>query len=524
MRTILVGLWALFCLLIASCDKDTSFKTLPEGPINHHLIVLAKQNDKVVARGFSAATPPNTEVYCEVGKTSRKVNSNADGSFFFELTGVDTELAAGEFTFSVGGKIFQQGYQIKDLPQCLKKITKEAFKSDREVSAISFLKDDVAILSSAASVVRMFGIDNYFRPTENPTSSVLLNKDAKTPAYPSMVQSVGNHLVVSLSEIHELALIDPKVDAIAARARVEDDQGKLFRFTIAPPLQVKNALDADESGTATTTISQSSARNPEAIIALDDTHFLASFANYYQYEDDSQGQKSVVGPGVIALFAIENGTLKTKAREVLDFKNPRYFVAKDAEHVWVVAQGAWSNIGKANVTSSDAGLVRLKIATDKSGFSVEHRIPLNDFTPTIPVLYGGKIILPRYDKSELAIIDENATSVTDADKKKPKFHRDFGFTFAALWHDDIVFLGDKLGTVVAYSVKDGDFPFPFVEPIIIDKNLDERIGLRSQMLYFRHTALKKDIKVHAPIGFNAWLVSDTHQKIYPMDFLEVFGP
>lgn len=509
------------CLILSACSKETSFKAYPDGPIKHHLIALAYAQKGVRARGFSGATPANTQVFCEVGKARLTVTSASDGSFVVDLPDADTDIKAGEFTFTLPDKtILQQGYQIRDLPSSLRTSFKEPFATDKEVDAIDLVGDEVAILSSQASLVRTFVVDNYFRLGEDAQSAQLLNNPPTVPLYPSSVALTADHIVVPLNLAHEVALVGRKPKSFS-RSKVEDG-GTLFRFTLTTPLTVANPLDADESGIKTTVINRSIARNPETIMALDAHHFLVAFSNYYQFEDATLNQKSVVGPGVLAIMTIEDGKLTTKAHEILDYKNPRYFVKKDDNTIWVVCSGAWSNLGSDNLTSTDAGLVRVTLAANRASLSVDRRIALSNFAPTIIALVKDKLVIPRSDSNEIAVLDENATSLNDSHKKSANFHRPFGFTFAMHWHDDIVFLGDKKGTLVAYSLNDGFFPFPFVEPVIIDVNVDERVGLRPQRLLFRHQAEGYDITAHRQ-GFDAWLVTDTQQKIYPM-VLEVFGP
>ncbi len=162
MKTHLVWLPILLTLL-EGCSSQTSFKTLPAGPIMHHLIALGQTQAGVTARGFAGATPPNTEVFAEVGKVSKKIVSNADGSFLLELTGTPSDAKHGELTFTVGPKHFQQGYEIRNLSTSLKMMTKDAFETDKEVDAVALFENKVAILSSQANLLRTFDVDNNFQ-------------------------------------------------------------------------------------------------------------------------------------------------------------------------------------------------------------------------------------------------------------------------------------------------------------------------------------------------------------------------
>jgi hypothetical protein len=509
-------------LFFLGCHPEPStFKKLKSGPIKHHLVVLAKTNASVKVRGFSGATPARTQVYAEVGRVNDRITSNADGSFMLLLNNVDQTVKVAELTFTVTGKPYTEAYDIKDLSYALRSIAKKEMSTDKEIDAIDFVGGKAAILSSQASLVRTFAIDQYFALNNKVDKAILLKPANNVPYFPRSIAGIGSNIIVSLAETHEVGLLDPATERILDTSKVKDNTGQVFRFDIAPPLSVSQPIDADDSGVKNTNIARSVPYQTEALIALNDTDFLASFVNYYQYEFN--GLKSVVGPGVIALFTLDNGVIKTKDRKVLPCKNPRYFSLKDDKTVWVTCVGAYANVGTDALTSTDAGLVRLKLAPDNSSFSIEHHIPLSNFTPEEPAVLGRKIVVPRAENNSLAVLDESAAGLFPADIKEEKSHSKRRFTFASHWHDDVFFLGDASGTLVAFSLSEGYFPFPFIEPIPLNINIDEKIGLRPQKIFFRHKVEKYDITTHKE-GFNAWVPSAVHHKIFPLDFLAVFGP
>lgn len=512
-------------IILQSCAKHETFKELPQGPINHHLIVLAKIKDGVRARGFSGATPAGTEVFCEVGKiNSGKVTSNGDGSFTVDLANTDPSIKHGEFTFTINRKPYQQGYEIKDLSKtALAHIAKDAFATEKEVDSISFFGDQVAILSSDAALLSTFAVDHHWSLAKQPTKAILLNQSNPEALGARMVHVRGAHAVVPLFAKSELLLVDLTKESVD-KVRLRDKADKLYLFNVTPPLTVQNPIDADDSGHASTTISRTAAQNAEAVFAVDDHHYLASFVNYYQNADPSKGTQSVVGPGLVALLFLKDDKLTTLDVKTMPYKNPSYFVPKDDLTIWVSCSGPWANDGSGVLKSSDAGLVRLKIAADLTSFSIDHRIPLNDFSPAEPALVDTKLIIPHLLSNEIAVIDEAAVALFDADRKKPIYHREFNFTFATHWHDDIVFLGDNQGTLVAYSLSESYFPFPFTEPIKLNPDIDPKVPSGPQKLLFRHKVEKIDPKTDYPTGYNAWVISAIQQKIIPLDFLAVFGP
>src|SRR5690606_21340647 len=134
------------------------------------------------------------EIFFEIGKARANITSNADGSFVIDITDADQDVPLSELTFLVGGKYYQQGYHVRDLPDSLSKISKDAFETDKEIDAVSFFDNSVAIISSQANLLRTFVLDDYFRPGDEPMSSTYLGKPDNVPLYPSAVSAVGEHL------------------------------------------------------------------------------------------------------------------------------------------------------------------------------------------------------------------------------------------------------------------------------------------------------------------------------------------
>lgn len=516
MKTLLL---TIFIALFYGCSDQKHFKVLPTGPIKHHLIALARTNNGIRVRGFAKATPSGTQILCETGKTKGQTISGANGSFNLPLGGADPQANSAQLTFDVAGKSYVQTYQVKNLSSSLQNIAKEAFSTEKELSALDFIHDQrVAILSAQASLVQIFDIDQYWQ-IQQVNKSILLARD--NDPMPFSLVTRKNFAVVSMWNSHEITVLDLNRAQVIASAKVKDDKDKLYVFDLKHSLSVITPIDADDSGKKDTTIHKSMARNAESILALDDTHFLVSFVNYYQFEIPSLAQKSVVGPGVIALMSLVNNQLKTNDRKVLPCKNPRYFTSKDKYNVYVTCCGAFVNVGQSTVSSNEAGLVRLKLSADYSSFSIDHHIPL-PFAPAEPDFVDGRMIIPHNYKNELVDIDENAVAINAADTKKLKSKA--SFTLASHWHDKILFIADASGKLIAYSLDEGFLPFPFTEPIVINKAIDEKVGLNIKAIYFRHKINKLDLKTDYAPGYGAWVLSDVHHRIFPLDFLAVLGP
>jgi hypothetical protein len=516
-----IALSFLCVLMQLSCAKEHVFKKLPDGPVNHHMIVLAKVKDGAKLRGFAGATPPGTEIACAIKNAKGKTKSSADGSFVLEIANTDPHEQSGTITFNSAGVISEKTYTIKNLPDALKNITDTPFTTDKEIDSIEFVGSNAYILSSQGALVQSFAIDQQWRLSPKSTMAFLLNRDAYVAIGARMIKSMGDMLLAPLFNTHEIAVVDRQTGGLIAKSRLKNDTNQLHIFPVNPNLTVKTPIDADGVN-ASTNISKTAARNAEAVVAIDKSHFLVSFDNYFQFADASTGREAVVGPGIIGLMALENNQLKTIATMVLPYKNPSQFVKKDDLTFWISCSGVWQH-NQGGFTSSDAGLVRIAVNADFTGMSLTNSISLDSFSPAPIALVGSKLIVPRSWGNDIAVIDESATTITESDKKTHSYHRPFNFTFATNWHDGIIFLGDNQGSLIAYSLTEGFFPFPFVEPIYFYKDADKKLALGPLKLYFRHSAEGYDIQTTHKDGYDAWVTTAVH-RLLPLDFLAVFGP
>src|SRR6185437_7806044 len=96
-----------FLLPLFACKQEYKFKDVTEGPIKTQYIVVAKTNQGIKAKGFKDATPPNTEIEFEIDKEHKKITTNADGSFMFEISLSNSNASKGHFSFKVGDKTIQ---------------------------------------------------------------------------------------------------------------------------------------------------------------------------------------------------------------------------------------------------------------------------------------------------------------------------------------------------------------------------------------------------------------------------------
>ncbi|MCA9508852.1 MAG: hypothetical protein KC505_10570, partial [Myxococcales bacterium] len=224
-----------------------------------------------------------------------------------------------------------------------------------------------------------------------------------------------------------------------------------------------------------------------------------------------------VGPGIIALIAIENDSFVTRDIIALPFKNPQYFVAQSNSEVWVSCSGSYHDINSNPAKSDNAGLVKIVISA-KQKLSVSSQITMNNFTPAIPTFIDGKLVVPEAWGNRIAVLEVSATSLKKEHIKTHSYHRPFALTLAKHWHDDIVFLISADANLIAYSLKDGFFPFPFVEPIKLNKDQNKKVVINPAQLFIRDYS-----ETYVP-GYNLWALSPVTNQIYPLDLMEIFGP
>ncbi len=489
MKHIFKACLASILLLLSACKSGYDFKTWPDTPVNHQLIVVAKTIDGVRAYGLSGAVPAYTSIFFEAAKHNQTVVAGVDGSFRLDLPLDDKSIVFGELTFSIGTAIYQKTYQIKDLAIALNKIAKSAFSLDQDIEDIAVVGSGVAILSPLAGLIKL----HQLKPTweiGDSTGSIALNPQAKPALYPRMIATYGYKAVIPMFGSNELALIDLPSNKLTYSARLKE-------------------ADTD---------------NAERVIAIDEQTYLASFVNFRQFSDPAKNQPAILGPGMIALLRIQGESIVTENILALPYKNPQFFKLVSPTEIWVSCTGAFSDLSGTSLSSVDAGLVKIGLSTDKKTLSINHHIALTNFTPAEPEVLNGKLIIPEAWGTRLAILDQSASGLSQTDIKPSSFHRPFNFTFATYFHGDIIFLGDAQGALIAYSLSEGFFPFPFVEPINLVTDQSQKIRLNPSKIMFRHREESRTLNSKHIGGFSAWVLSPSQHKIIPLDLLEVFGP
>lgn len=509
----------LLLLFFAGCTKLYEFKAVPDGPINHQLIVLAQNGNKVQARGFAGAVPPNTTIDFTLGAEQRRLQPKSDGSFALEIPLNDSSVHEGHFSFSIGKKTYSQVYSIKDLDHALATLAKPALVIKEQIDDFLIEGDKALLLSSAAAELSQMKLKDSWVLENNEALHRALNPDGKQALLPGAFAVFEDHALVTLSATHELLLVDLKDGRHISKTRLYDEQGSLYLFTLNPALVVKNPLSADDSSPPSTTISHSFAHSPDQALALSSQRFIVSFSNYYQYNDQNAGTDAVLGPAIVAMLDINAQGLVTKSIITLPFKNPVFINKSKSDELWVTCAGVYYNVG-SELKSTLAGLVKLETKNDQ--LRIKHQIALHDFVPGRPAFIEDTIILPEAFGKRVAVFKENSTVAMN--DLKVAFYGDFRFINATHWHSDVVFLGEAGGSLIAFSLSEGFFPFPFIKPIPLDSEQSSKVAFMPAKIIFRHQERGHGFDQKFSPGFSALVLSQLQSRIIPLDLLGVFGP
>lgn len=508
-------LFLLFFLI--GCKDAYRFKTMPEGPINHQLIALARLADSVKARGFKGATPPFTQITLGIGPEIIKIHSAEDGSFHYDFTHISETNAY--LAFEVNGKNYEQKYQIKNLNQSINKMTKKAFLLPDEISDFSIRQNNALLLSLSAAKLIKLPIDDHWVIGPNNSHEIPLNEELIEAINPKSVDIDNKNAVITFSTSHEIALVNYSSPKDIFKSKLKDKDGSLFLFDLNPPLIVKEPINASGHSQKSKIITRSFAHNPSQVIALANDLFAVSFTNYYQYFDPEQKTNAVVGPGIIALVAIKDNSLVTKSIAVLPYKNPLFIDKIDQEKLLVTCSGSYYEKDN-HLKSDDAGLVILTY--NNQDLTISKELPLKNFIPAKPAVIENTIIVPEYYGRRVAVIGSMSNNALENVKEAPGTYP-YRFTYASFWHDHIAFLGEYNG-LIAFSISEGFFPFPFVLSIPLNKKQKNDIAFMPSKMIFRHHNKGLSLVEEKSPGFNALVLSELQSKIVPIDFFGVLGP
>lgn len=504
-------------LLAQGCGEKSIFKKLPEGPVNHQLIVLAKTNEGLKLKGFAKASPPKADIFLESGRLNAKTVAEGDGSFMLDLPGA-TDGSLADLSIAANGKVYRANYSPKILSQTLNKIAKKPFSTGKDIGYFLPGNNQAYILSTDANLVSTHQLSSNWILDEHSSHSVLINRHSRPSLYPRMMDRVGTSLIIPLFGAHELLSFNLNNESDLFSTKLKNPDQSVFTFNNNPPLKISAPISADDISPASQEIKTSIARNPERILAIDDEHFLASFTNYYQFNDPSKNKKSVVGPGIIALLKLQGSKLLTLKIKQLSCLNPQFFTRQSSKDYWLTCTGSFDEISANRVSSQGAAIAKLSLTDNLKDFTLGAEIKLDGFTPAEPAINEKILLIPEAWGQRVLSMPLSESSIKDNYFKTIAYHRDLYFTTSAHWHQDSFFLGTSDGHLVSFSDKDGFFNFPFVEPISIAPNQNTNMSwLPLQILVRPGLSLES----YEP-GYDL-LVRTAEHNIVPLNFLEVFG-
>jgi hypothetical protein len=509
-------------LFLSACPTPKVFKKFDDTAVNHHLIVLGKYEGTTTAMGFSGAIPANARVSLTINDKKVSDTSKADGSFSLAIPTKETaDAKTGVLQFDIPAQAITSTYEIRDLVESINKVVGNPIMTGGNTTDFILSKAGgknlLVVTATHSSSLTGYKLNSLWSGLNDAQFDILLNPElAKTPAV-NTVAELAQYYVVSLFANNELVLIDKAKGTLLHTTKLMKPSGELAVLPLNETLTTQMGIDVLNDGKLSTNFSQSYAFGPEAILPVSDDKFLVSFVNYFQMAEGPLG-KAVVGPGVIALLQVKDNKIATLKILETTMKNPNVFFGLEKNSVWVSCSGVWeSKDGK--MASHKAGLIKLAFNTSLTDVTEASKIDMTDFAPAKPVLVRGKIVVPESYGGRVVVFEETAKALSDGKMWPALLDKNYKFSFATHWQDDLVFLGEASGNLVSFDLNAGFWAFPFVKPILLTKNEDATVVFAPQKLVFRSGRLGVDYQ-----GNNALTFLPHQGKWLPLDFLEIFGP
>lgn len=371
-----------------------------------------------------------------------------------------------------------QEQKITDLLHGINNIVISSQDTGYDMTDIDFFyhdqKEYAYIISSQASLLNTYPINQNGTLGEK-SKSLLLGTGEKAMMPQNIVIHKENTLI-SFYGTHEIGFMLKKDKKIRYK-KLYDEKNILFN-----------------------------AKTPHAFLFINDNNYFVTFTNYYKFATATE--KAEVGPGIIAWQEIEANDIKTKSIITLPCQNPTQILAADDNNFWILCTGVWEYKDPIMV-SNNAGLVKIK--KDGNKLVIEKTILLNNFSPTGVAIASNHLIIPESWNKRIKTISLEDFS------ENIHINKDYEFKFTTIkkWHDDdIVFLGDVDNGLIAFNLKDGFFPFPFVSPI--------NIGQPPQKIIWREEIAAGEKAGVDFFGATAWVLT-MQNKLVSLDFLQVLG-
>lgn len=509
----------LASLVFYSCEEPKHFPTFKDEGIKHNIIVLARHGNDIRLRGLKGALPALSKLSLKIDDETIATSSGSDGAFDVSMKNAPhSQTKTANITFLLpaeGEKSFT--YRIRELDTDISKIVGEKLPYFGDITDFSVSTDVLAINAGHTASFNRFRLNKHWSDFISTLTPTLLNPSlGANPVVRNLVE-LEEHYVVSLFNTNSLVLIRKKNGEVVHTTILKNPDDSAYLLSLGETLTTSVKHDVLNDGNAVSSFDKSIAFNPDALFAVDDTKFLASFTNYYEMAS-SNTKNAVVGRGLVALLEVRDDAIKTLKIVPLDYKNPQYFFGflKDKNTIWLESSGAWK-YGTDQYKASNAGLTKLLLAGDLRDISVDKNIAIDNFSCGKPALVNDQIIIPEFFGERVFVLSTNAVTQSEGTVMTSPKKGSHKFLEAEAWYDTIVFISDASGSLIAFDINDGFYPFPFVEPLPVVKDIPPFVYAPRKIL-FRQGAQGFDY------AGNNGLVMLLQKQIVTLDFLMLFSP
>lgn len=523
----------LLLLMLWACgttpeDLPYSLNQIAPSEINHHLIVVANYESGIRARAFRGAVPPRTRVTLEVLGYAFTQTADDHGRFDIQLRDVpQNKTLKANFTFSTLDSENQITYRVRDVESALDAIPGVPIATGQNpVRVQTVSKSDgffAMVATSGDAELQTFSLSDEGTLAGAPSSLRFPVDERNGGANPSdLVYAVFPELaLVSLWGQHRVAVVSPWSGEIISYAEARDARGKRPIFPLEHLAILRRPVDALNNGSPTRIVGATVPRNPQALY-VHENFLLVSYGNWLQFAEGS-GKKAKLGPGLVALYQIENGDLRYVDTTRINCQNPGAIRVDEQLRPWIFCAGIYEYGDDKNLHLATSGaLIQLKALHTDQKLEEERVIELKDFSPATPAFINGRFYVGSNMSNEILIIDQDAKSASRAlVHAVPDAAQDSGLLSEAVSaYDAWVWITDfNADRIIVVDTETNEInPWPFSHGIPLKRN-PSKISNGPIALALREGKPGVDYQ-----GSNAFVALNLSSQMLPINLMHLMGP
>ena len=498
-------LCAIFLLQSAcasqDCDTDNPYDYIPlkaSTICQHHLIVVAKDGNKVRARGFTGAVQAGATVKLQANQKQAETTTTTNGRFELTLALTPEELVnthTANLIISTATEILETPYRIRQIDDALAKIPEHHLQTGSAANSMVIAyhqnRPFGVIAASMAGELHIFPLDrksaNGFL---NETKTLyFLPDETNAPANPYSValSEDGRRVAVSLQGQHKVALVD------------------IFEQKILNYGEATNA------------------KHPEGL-AFIRNNLLVAFTNLI--ESGTRDKQARYGKGMLVRFIQKDSKLAWAETIELPCQNPTHVLQDAQGQAWVTCSGVFSFLPSKKITlTSPAAFLKIYIPgmLEVSGMKIERQIDLGlQFSPGPAVLSGDTIVAGNTIGSNILLISTRSQNIAEGQllptekEESPSF-----FPYAMAGFGNLIFITDfhrdRLLVLDGETLQLNSWPFINGLPLSNSNHSD----------FFKGPIVIVQREGRPGIDFlgpNMFALHNLSAQLVPLSFLQLMGP